>query len=75
VRESRVPIIGRVSMDLTLIDVTDIEGVKTGDDVVLIGRQGAQVINAEDVAIASGSISYEVTCRVGERVPRVYKQS
>jgi alanine racemase len=61
-------------MDLTMIDVTDIEGASTGDEVALIGRQGECEITAEEVAAQSGTISYEVTCSISERVPRVFKE-
>ncbi|MCI0486219.1 MAG: alanine racemase [Blastocatellia bacterium] len=66
------PIVGRVSMDLTLVDVTDVAGVEVGDEVIIIGRQGACHITAEDIAEMTGTISYEITCRISDRVPRVY---
>ncbi|HKY03539.1 MAG TPA: alanine racemase [Blastocatellia bacterium] len=66
------PIVGRISMDLTIVDVTDVEGVETGDLVTIIGNQDGLEITAEDVAAELGTISYEVTCRVSDRVPRVY---
>jgi len=72
VRSQTAPIVGRVSMDLTLVDVTEVQGVELGDDVTVIGRQGALEITAEDVASLADTISYEVTCGVGPRVPRVY---
>lgn len=75
VRGQFAPIVGRVSMDLTLIDVTDVEGVSEGDDVVVIGSQGSSQITAEKVAARIGTISYEVTCGMSDRVPRVYLQS
>jgi len=71
VRGQFVPIAGRISMDLTTIDVTDVADVETGDEVVIIGTQGANHISAEEIAASIGTISYEVTCRVSERVPRV----
>ncbi|HEY7544581.1 MAG TPA: alanine racemase [Blastocatellia bacterium] len=66
------PIVGRVSMDLTLIDVTDIEGASIGDEVVILGSQRDCRITAEEIAAQLGTISYEVTCGVSDRVPRVY---
>jgi len=72
VRGQLAPIAGRVSMDLTLVDVTDIHYAAVGDDVVIIGDQGANQITAEGIAAQIGTISYEVTCGVSERVPRVY---
>jgi alanine racemase len=73
VRGRRAPIAGRVSMDLTTIDVTDIEGVAAGDEVVLLGRQGNEEIPAEELAAKLDTISYEVFCGVSARVPRVYR--
>ncbi|HYL82121.1 MAG TPA: alanine racemase [Candidatus Acidoferrum sp.] len=72
IRGRRAPIIGRVCMDMTMADVTDFPDVRMGDEAVLIGRQGAQEITADEVADAQGTISYEVLCRIGPRVPRVY---
>ena len=65
-------VIGRISMDLTLIDVTNVPGVQTEDEVVLIGPEGDLSITAEDLAKTAGTLSYEVTCGVSERVPRIY---
>jgi alanine racemase len=72
VRGQFAQIVGRVSMDLTLADVTDIERVAVGDEAIIIGRQGPGEITAEEVATKIGSISYDVTCGVSERIPRVY---
>jgi alanine racemase len=68
-----VPIVGRICMDQCMIDVTDLdEEVKTGDEVVLFGRQGDASISVEEVAAEIGTISYEVICIIGKRIPRVY---
>lgn len=72
VRGRMAPIVGRVSMDLTLVDVTDIDGAAVGDEVVIIGSQGECTITAEEIAAQLGTISYEVTCAISDRVPRVY---
>ena len=72
VRGKRAPIVGRVCMDMTMIDVTDIEGVATGDEAVLIGKQGDDEISADEMAGLLGTINYEVTCAISKRVPRVY---
>jgi alanine racemase len=72
VREQLAPIVGRVSMDLTLVDVTDVEGASVGDEAVIIGGQGSTQITAEEVAAQIGTLSYEVTCGISDRVPRVY---
>jgi alanine racemase len=71
VRGRRAPIVGRVCMDQTMLDVTDIPGARIGDEVVLIGRQGDQAITAEDVAARIGTINYEVVSAILPRVPRV----
>jgi alanine racemase len=72
VRGRRAPVVGRVSMDLVTIDVTDIEDAQVGDEVVLLGRQGGDEISVEELAEKLGTISYEVLCNVGARVPRRY---
>ena len=72
VKGKRAPIAGRVCMDMTMIDVTGIDGVEINDEVVLIGKQGKEAITADDVAMLTNTISYEVLCCIGKRVPRVY---
>ena len=75
VRGVYAPVVGRVSMDLTLIDVTDVAGVDLHDEVTLLGwdRRHADLrITAEDLARIAGTLSYEVTCGVGDRVPKIY---
>ncbi|MGA8530841.1 MAG: alanine racemase [Acidobacteriaceae bacterium] len=71
VRGQRAPIAGRISMDHTVVDVTDIPGVERGDEVMLIGEQGADRITADNLASATGTIAYEVLCAISARVPRV----
>jgi alanine racemase len=68
----RCPIAGRVSMDLTILDVTDLPSCAVGDEVVALGRQGTAEITADDVARESGTIAYDVLTAVSRRVPRVY---
>ena len=68
----RAPLIGTVCMDLAMCDCTEVPGVAVGDEAVIIGRQGAQEITAEDIAEKTGTISYEVFCNISSRVPRVY---
>lgn len=72
VRGTYVPVVGRISMDLSILDVTNVEGVEPGDSVTLLGRVGDLEISAEELARIAGTLSYEVTCGIGERVPRVY---
>ncbi|MDZ4383601.1 MAG: alanine racemase, partial [Thermodesulfovibrionia bacterium] len=74
VRGKTAPVVGRVCMDMIMIDVTDIEGAAINDEVVLIGRQGDNTITADDIAKLTDTISYEVLCSIGKRVPRVYKE-
>jgi alanine racemase len=71
VRGRRAPVVGRVTMDQTMIDVTHIPGVRMGDEVVLIGRQGEDEITAEEVAERLGTINYEVVSGILARVPRI----
>jgi alanine racemase len=65
-------VIGRISMDLTLIDVTNVPGVQTEDEVIFLGTVAGLSVSAEDIARTAGTLSYEVTCGVSERVPRLY---
>ncbi|HXN40304.1 MAG TPA: alanine racemase C-terminal domain-containing protein, partial [Myxococcaceae bacterium] len=71
IRGQRAPIVGRVCMDLCMVDVTDIEGVQQGDEVVLLGRQGEQQILVGELAELAETIPYEVLCALSARVPRV----
>ena len=71
VRGRRAPVIGAVCMDLTMVDVTDVDGVEVGDEVVLCGRQGTETISVNEVAEWQDSVSYEVLTRLGKRIPRV----
>lgn len=71
VRGRRAPVIGRICMDLTMVDVTDLPGVAAGDEVVLWGRQGEAELPVGEVAGWHDTISYELLTRVGKRVPRV----
>ena len=73
VRGKFAPVVGRVSMDLTLIDVTDVPAVELDDQVTLLGTDGDTAITAEEIAAAAGTISYEITCGISNRVPRIYK--
>ncbi len=72
VRGKRVPIVGNICMDQTMIDVTDIDDVKVGDEVVIIGRQGEEFITPEEVAAIRNTINYEIPIMFLPRVPRVY---
>jgi alanine racemase len=72
VRGQRCALLGRVTMDLMMIDVSHIEGAAVGDEAVLMGRQGDQEISATELADRAKTISWEITTRIGSRVRRVY---
>ncbi len=69
----RAPVVGKVCMDFIMVDVTEIPRVSVGDEVILIGKQGKDQITPEEIAEKINSISYEVLCSIGKRVPRIYK--
>jgi len=71
VRGCRVPLAGSVTMDMTLLDVTD-SGAELGEEVVLLGRQGGEEITATELAAHAGTISWEILCHLGLRLPRRY---
>jgi alanine racemase len=73
IRGKRAPVVGKVTMDQTMLDVGHIRGVRVGDEVVLIGRQGFDEIRTEKLARLAGTIAYEIVCSISNRVPRVYK--
>ncbi|MFN0150471.1 MAG: alanine racemase [bacterium] len=74
VRGIRAPIVGRVTMDTTMIDVTAIPDVCAGDEAVLFGVQDGAEVFIDELAAIQGTISYEVTCAIGRRVARVYRR-
>jgi len=71
----RAPIVGRVCMDLTMVDVSGIPDVVAGDEVVLLGTQGDAQMTAEELASKAGTISYEVFTSISKRVPRVFRNA
>lgn len=73
VQGQKAPLVGRVCMDYSMADITDIDGVEIGEQVVLYGCQGEQEISVDEVAQLVGTINYEITCAVSARVPRIYK--
>jgi len=72
IRRQRARLVGRVSMDQLVVDVTDVAGVREGDEAVLIGRQGDDAITVEDMARIIGTINYEVVVGLSARLPRLY---
>ncbi len=75
VKGHRAPVVGRVCMDQTMIDVGDIPNVKTGDEVVLIGSQGNETIGADELATRINTINYEIVSALTFRVKRIYSDS
>ena len=71
VRGRRAPVLGRICMNLTMIDVTDIPNVQVEDEAVLLGRQGDQEITAEQLASIVGTIPYEIVARIAPHMPRL----
>tara|TARA_B100000686_G_scaffold198348_1_gene205183 strand:- start:121 stop:618 length:498 start_codon:yes stop_codon:yes gene_type:complete len=72
VKGKRAPQVGTICMDMTLIDVTAIPDVQMGDEVVIFGKQGNEIIPVEELAQKANTIPYEILCNVGKRVPRIY---
>ncbi|PEZ09216.1 alanine racemase [Bacillus sp. AFS018417] len=73
--EQLSPIVGRVCMDQTMIDVTDIDGCSTDDEVTIFGHNGSSFQSVDEIAKLMGTINYEVVCLIGKRVPRIYVKS
>jgi len=69
----RCRVLGRVTMDQTVVDVTHVPRARIGSEVVVIGRQGREMILADELAAHAGTINYEIVCSLGNRLPRVYK--
>jgi alanine racemase len=75
IRGTYAQVVGRISMDWTTLDVTDVSGADVGDEVILIGGQKGLEVSAEELAGLTSTISYEITCGINRRVPRVYVDS
>ncbi len=72
IKGKRFPVVGRVSMDMTLVDLGDAK-IDVGEEAVLIGSQGLETISADELARLDDTVSYEIVCGIGKRVPRIYK--
>ncbi len=72
VHGQRVPVVGRVCMDLTMLDVSALKDVKIEDEVVVFGQQGDQAVTADEIASTLKTINYEIVTSITARVPRVY---
>ncbi|MDO4199231.1 MAG: alanine racemase [Clostridia bacterium] len=75
VHGKRAKILGRVCMDQLMLDVSDIEGVSEGDEVVVFGADGGNSISVDELAKNIGTINYEIVCLIGKRVPRIYLEN
>jgi alanine racemase len=73
IQGAKVPVVGTICMDMALVDITGLEGIRVGDEVVLIGTQGEESITAHDWASWQGTIPYEILCAIGPRVARIYQ--
>jgi alanine racemase len=71
IRGRRAPIVGAVSMDMMAVDVTGLD-VSPGDEVVILGAQGPDRIDAREMAATIGTIPWEIVCRIGSRIERIY---
>ncbi len=71
-RGRRIPVVGRVCMDMCMVDITDIPDAQVGDTVTVVGTDGEQTITWDNWADALGTISYEMVCSINKRVPRLY---
>ena len=74
-RGTRAPIVGRVTMDMTMIDLSGFDDPASGEEVVIFGSQGGEDISVDDLAEWDGSLNYEVLCRISKRVVRIYMKS
>jgi alanine racemase len=75
IKGRRCPVLGRVTMDQTIVDVTDVSGTACGDEAVLIGAQGGEEITVAEFSRAADTIPWETLCSVSKRVPRIYRTS
>ncbi len=75
IRGKRVPVVGRISMDMCTLDVSAIPTCQVDDEVVLMGSQGQEVISADEIAAKLNTISYEILCTLGKRAPRLFLQN
>lgn len=73
VRGKPVPVVGTICMDMMMVDLTSVPNARVGDEVVLLGAQGSSRVRAEELASQAETISYEIFCRIAERISRVYR--
>jgi alanine racemase len=75
VKGKRVPVVGRICMDLTMIDLTDVKGVRENDEVIILGKQGKESITAQELAHKATTISYEILTSLGGKSKRIYVEA
>ncbi len=75
VKGKRVPVVGRICMDLTMIDLTDVKGVKENDEIVIMGKQGDESITAQELAYKANTIPYEILTSLGNKSKRIYVET
>lgn len=69
------PVVGRICMDQCMVDITDLSAAEVGDEVILMGEEGGNKFDADDIAKLIGTINYEIVCMINKRVPRVYTRN
>ena len=74
-RGCRAPVVGRVTMNLTVVDATDVPGVRVGDQALLFGREGADLLRVEELAQAAGTLPHEILCNMGAHLPRSFTRA
>jgi alanine racemase len=74
VKDKRCPVVGRVCMDWVLIDITGIDGLSLGDEVILMGIGVSEGITVDEIAELTGTIPYEILCKISKRIPRIYAE-
>ncbi len=72
VKDKIVPIVGKICMDQMMIDITDIDNVNIGDEVILFGYEDDRYPTVNEIAKALGTVNYELICMMGRRIPRIY---
>ena len=71
IKNKKCPVVGRICMNLMMVDVSNVRSVKAGENVILIGQEGREAITAEDLAEKIGTINYEVVTRINPALPRI----
>jgi alanine racemase len=72
IRGTRCPVVGRVCMDVSMVDITDLPNVQVGDEVVVFGRQDGESLTVDEIARRGDTINYEILCNISPRVRRIF---